>query len=765
MTTTTPSAPATAPGSEQTDAAALGTSRPARPRTPLRAHSATLVSVLAVTTSAWALNPLFEPGRWAPVAFVVCLVLGWGTALVRTRSRSALAPTLGGLVLVAYGLAVVYLSPPGELDLLPDGESLDRLGLLSEALSAQVLEGVAPLPVSAALEMVAIGGIAACYLLVELVCFGLRAPAWAGLPLLALWVPAIFVYVDVSALVFVLAAVSYLALLAIASDAPALDEEERRRRNLITAGWATTVAVLTLAVTPLVTALPFWGSNPLPFLGSATPGSILLSADLDMRDSLGRQSPDVALRYRVNPVTPGPLRLRTLRDFDGEAWSAGPAGGETVPAGSGEMLWPGGYDGETEGAAVTRVDVEVVALREDQLPIPTFPRTVEAPGQWHYDAERDEVSGRSRTLRGMTYAMDVVLPWFDADDLRATAVGEPLDVETYLAVPETEHAEDIATRALEVTERASTPYDQALLLQTFLRSRPFEYQTEIPDPVTGDAVWDFLESGQGYCVQFATAMTVMARTLGIPARMAVGFLPGSSTPGTGQRTYEVRGDRAHTWPELHFEGIGWVRFEPTPAVQSGFPPAYADPFANVGEDPTFGGELPTSTAVPSARPTGGTAAGSGGFAESVARTLREAPAWVLVAASLVLVALVAGGVLLARRLRRRVTRTFGPETAWSQLRERLAAIGITWSDSRTPRQVIATVSHQVERRTRAPIDADALRALRALAGAVERTRYAPSAPETTHEELERDVAAVMRGAAVSDPARRDDGPSAPRAST
>lgn len=759
MTTTAPAAPATTPGA----AAARATTRP---RSPLRAHGATAVSVLAVTTSAWALNPLLEPGRWAPLAFAVCLVLGWGTALVRTRIRSALAPTLLGLVLLAYGLTVVYLSPPGELDLLPDGAALDRLGLLGEALRMQVLEGVAPLPVSSALEMATVGGIAACYLLVELASFGLRAPAWAGLPLLALWAPAVVVYVDVSALVFVLAAVSFLALLAVASDAPTLDEEERRRRHLITAAWSTTLAVVTLAGTPVVTALPFWGSNPLPFLGSATPGAILLSADLDMRDSLGRQSTDVALRYRVDPVTPGPLRLRTLRDFDGESWAAGPASPETVPVEAGDVLWPGGYDGETEGAAVTRVDVEVVALLEDQLPIPAFPRTVDVPGQWRYDAERDEVTGRSRTLRGMTYAMDVVLPWFDAEDLRATTVGSPSDAETYLTVPETEHAEDIAARAREVTERATTPYDQALQLQTFLRSRPFEYQTEVPDPVTGDAVWDFLESGQGYCVQFATAMTVMARTLGIPARMAVGFLPGTSTPGSGQRTYEVRGDRAHTWPELHFEGIGWIRFEPTPAVQSGFPPAYADPFANVDEDPTFGGERPTPTTVPSAGPTGAaTDQNRGGFVGSVAQTLREAPGWAIMVVALVLLALVAGAVLLTRRLRRRVARTLGPETAWAQLREQLAAIGVTWSDARTPRQVVATVSHQVERRTRAPIDGDALRALRSLAGAVERMRYAPAAPEISHVELERDVAAVMRGAAVSDPARRDDGPSAPRAST
>src|SRR5690554_6462100 len=284
--TTTATTRSTAPGTDP--AATTGIAGPARGRThqPVRPVASTLVSVLAVTTSAWALNPLLEPGRWAPIAFAVCLALGLGTAVARSRARSVITVTLVCLLVLAYGLTLAYLSPPGQIDFLPDGATWDRLGLLNDALQAQILEGVAPLPVSPAIEMVTIAGIAACYLMVELVCFGWRAPAWSGIPLLALWVPAIFEYVDVSAFTFFLAALAFLVLLALASDAPALDEDERRRRNLITTSWAAVITVVTLAVTPIVVALPGWGSNPLPLLGSATPGSILLSADLDMRESL-----------------------------------------------------------------------------------------------------------------------------------------------------------------------------------------------------------------------------------------------------------------------------------------------------------------------------------------------------------------------------------------------------------------------------------------------------------------------------------------------
>ena len=87
-----------------------------------------------------------------------------------------------------------------------------------------------------------------------------------------------------------------------------------------------------------------------------------------------------------------------------------------------------------------------------------------------------------------------------------------------------------------------------------------------------DAITLFLRTKVGYCVQFATAMVMMAREAGIPARMAIGFLPGTADRGT----YTVRASDAHAWPELYFEGIGWLRFEPTPSgTQNTVAPPYS----------------------------------------------------------------------------------------------------------------------------------------------------------------------------------------------
>ena len=116
-----------------------------------------------------------------------------------------------------------------------------------------------------------------------------------------------------------------------------------------------------------------------------------------------------------------------------------------------------------------------------------------------------------------------------------------------------------------------------MALQTFFHATSnFTYDTHVAPARSDDAVWDFIQSTHGYCVQFATSMTIMARTLGIPARVAVGFLPGEA--GDDGR-YVITGRESHAWPELYFQDYGWVRFEPTPAIQTGALPVWSDPFA------------------------------------------------------------------------------------------------------------------------------------------------------------------------------------------
>lgn len=134
----------------------------------------------------------------------------------------------------------------------------------------------------------------------------------------------------------------------------------------------------------------------------------------------------------------------------------------------------------------------------------------------------------------------------------------------YTVLPETIPARvDALTRQIITDANATTDYDAAMAIQQYLRA--FRYDEQRPRPPTsGDWVDYFLFDSQiGYCDDFATAMTVMLRTQGIPARYVQGYTSGDRDPARGD--YVIRESMAHSWVEVFFAGYGWQRFEPTPA--------------------------------------------------------------------------------------------------------------------------------------------------------------------------------------------------------
>ena len=131
-----------------------------------------------------------------------------------------------------------------------------------------------------------------------------------------------------------------------------------------------------------------------------------------------------------------------------------------------------------------------------------------------------------------------------------------------------------------------TALEVARKVQAYLRGAQFTYSLELADQAADGDLSDeplarFLETKRGYCVQFASAMVMLSRAAGIPARMAVGFLPGS-IDGDDR---VVRISDAHAWPELYFDRIGWLRFEPTPSgTQNTIAPSYSLPPTTPGGD-------------------------------------------------------------------------------------------------------------------------------------------------------------------------------------
>lgn len=172
-----------------------------------------------------------------------------------------------------------------------------------------------------------------------------------------------------------------------------------------------------------------------------------------------------------------------------------------------------------------------------------------------------------RNFAAIRYAGNSRLPPRDAGRLRAAGADYSRDITaTYLQLPE-ELDRRIPELAGEITRNAQTPFDKALRIETYLRTR-FAYTLNLTGKPGQDPLAHFLfETRAGHCEYFASAMAIMLRTLGIPSREVNGFLPGEYNDLGGD--YIVRASDAHSWVEVYFPGNGWQVFDPTPSVEGG----------------------------------------------------------------------------------------------------------------------------------------------------------------------------------------------------
>ena len=172
--------------------------------------------------------------------------------------------------------------------------------------------------------------------------------------------------------------------------------------------------------------------------------------------------------------------------------------------------------------------------------------------------------------KGDTYSVISQVPYFDEKQLKGANVPRlTRGMDPYVSLPNTlpQRVKDLAK---DITKDAKTPYERAQALESYLRSN-YIYDTQtVPVPKDNqDFVDQFLfDSKRGYCDHFSSSMVVMARSLGMPARWVKGFTMGDpdlswKSDVEGEYKYVVKNKNAHSWPEIYFEKIGWVAFEPT----------------------------------------------------------------------------------------------------------------------------------------------------------------------------------------------------------
>jgi transglutaminase-like putative cysteine protease len=318
-------------------------------------------------------------------------------------------------------------------------------------------------------------------------------------------------------------------------------------------------AVAVLAAVVLGPHLPGASSEPAVTWrrhGSQDATRITVSPMVELRKRLVDQSDTEA--FTVRTTRPAYWRLTSLDRFDGQIWSSG---GSFRPAGD---ILPSAVARQGGDREITQ-SIRIRALAAIWVPVAyeatSLPSSSE-PLQWDRDSGTLIVDRSRPSSNGLTYQAVSRVPEFSPAVLGSTTrTDDPAIVERYGSLP-SGFPELAVQDARDATAGARNRYAQARALQDWFRSQ-FTYSLATPAGHSDNALVEFLKSREGYCEQFAGAYAAMARSLGIPTRVAVGFTPGTTDP-TQPDTYHVLGRNAHAWPEVWFQGVGWVPFEPTP---------------------------------------------------------------------------------------------------------------------------------------------------------------------------------------------------------
>ncbi|HEX9776210.1 MAG TPA: DUF3488 and transglutaminase-like domain-containing protein [Actinomycetota bacterium] len=283
----------------------------------------------------------------------------------------------------------------------------------------------------------------------------------------------------------------------------------------------------------------------------------------------------------VRSLYPVYMRLTSLDRFDGKVWTL-----DTDPD-----LEPFPEPQSVGGGPYTYVNqsVTIRALAGSWLPAAYAPVRV-AGVDAAYEAGTRTLYAQGPLESGLTYAVVSAVPAVTAADLDGP-VGYPASVSRYTELPRGER-DVLQPIAREIAGDATTPYLQALRLQNHLRG--FTYDERVAASHSFDNIMAFLTSvKRGYCEQFAASMAVLARSLGIPARVAIGFGLGEEV-APGHWVLTTR--HAHAWVEVFFPEVGWIIFEPTPRAGIAAVPAYAP--APLGRAPDAPGPAPGQTDRP-----------------------------------------------------------------------------------------------------------------------------------------------------------------------
>jgi transglutaminase-like putative cysteine protease len=738
-------------------------------------HRLTATAAIATVLASISLYPLISGASWFwPSAGAAVVAAGVGT-LTRRRVLPVLvcaAASLAGLLLYLTNL---FAGPEALARIVPTGSSLHHLWWLA----GRGLDGTAryspPVPPTPGILLLTVGGVGITAVATDLLAVRLRRPAIAGLPLLVLFCVPLTVNSHRSTfgatVAFCLGMMGYLAMLA-------ADGRERLRvwgrlvtlwqagpddttrspsgpntRELAASGRRIGLAAVVLALGVPLLLLPGTRDHKL-FPGHGTGvgvgGFVSLPNPLaQMNNELHRSNPANVMTLRTAEASPQYLQVYVLDELTTTTWTLTPSVG--VALRGGRLPAAPGMSAQTP-VITQRTGITLTSgltgsqPAENFLPLPYPAQTVNITGDWRADQGTLTMFSPHTSLSGLSYSVTSRTPAPTELQLQQSPAPPAAIVRDDLTVPAA--FRPLGQLARQITRGQASGYDRAIALQRWFTTQGrFTYSLSVSQPDSSAALIQFLtKTRRGYCQQFAFAMAVLARLVGIPSRVAIGYTPGTYL-GTGR--WQVKTSDAHAWPELYFQGAGWLRFEPTPAGSAGqntaFPPTYTLPQQATsptspasGPAPAAAGSNPktTQTAPPGAHVRQDL---SGASATGRTRGGSSIPVGPLVVAVL-------GLALITPRSARSLTRrrrwlgagddSRRAHAAWLELLDDLADHGIATPASESPRALATRVGATMRL---SPAENEALQR---IAHAQERANYArePAASGT----LRADVALVRR---------------------
>ncbi|MET8243474.1 DUF3488 and transglutaminase-like domain-containing protein [Streptomyces sp. NPDC005202] len=714
-----------------------------------------LCATAATLMAACALLPLVSPATWIlQAAILLAAQSGVGAAARRVPLARPLTVAAQALVTLVL-LTLVFARAQAFIGLIPGPDAFRHFADLLQQGTDDVGRYAIPAPLSPGIRLLLIGGVLVIGLIVDTLAVTFRSAAPAGLPLLALYSVAAGLS-DGSAdwLWFLVAAAGYLMLL-LAEGRDRLSQWGRvfggaprtpggdpsgavapvrtgRRIGAVALGIALVVPLTLPAMQGGLLDAPGTG------VGSGTGDGGTISAVnplVSLRDSLNVDEDRTVMTLRADTGDTSDLYLRivSLDDFDGTTWKPSQRHIIGVPD---PFPTPAGLGRDVKRSEITTTISAADWYAQDWLPMPYPPSGVRIKGSWRYEPVGMTLVGdHGQSTRGLTYQVKSLDVQPTAQQLATAPDPSPGLRTEYTKVPASLPAV-VARTARKVTDGAANHYEQAVKLQDYFAvTGGFQYDTRVEVGSGPQAIARFLKDKQGFCVHFSFAMAAMARTLGIPARVAVGFAPGAPQ---ADGTVSVGLKDAHAWPELYFEGVGWTRFEPTPT--RGTVPSYT-------QSDTPGSTLPAPAAPSSAASAApSTAPSASQSCTPELKRLQECaspsaqavphhddgpkwyavPAWTL--AGPAALALPLSPLLWRRRIRSVRLGAHGRSEAdaavhtlavWQELTDTAWDFGILPDESQTPRRAAARIVRLGH------LDPVTAASVHRLADAVEQVLYAP----------------------------------------